>query len=467
MSGTANPLDLKRIYQSFDPEAPLPPGDSRYVPIYSQDHHEDPVARLKTSIEWGGYQSVQLFSGYRGSGKTTELFRLKQELEDSGYYVLYSNASDYLNLSEPIAISDLVMILTGAFGEALDREFGGNSFHETWWRRFKDYLNNTSVAVTGATGSIEMDSPAKAVLGGLKTGLDIKAALKEASSFKTKLRELLENRLAELKKEADAMFEEGVKKIKNYQGAKFKGVVFIFDQLEQLRGTASNELEILQSVEKIFASHLPKLQFPHVHSIYSVPPWLKFVLNGAHEVEVLPSYRLWENRPKRAKDQAGYGCLRKMISLRIHPADPTLLFGAEADGKMDRLIEMSGGHFRDLFRLVREVVMQLHTQRGGPPVEAQLVTDAINRVREHYLPISDEDAERLSLVERNRKIGLKTTSAAETATISRLLDLHMILYFSNGEEWYDIHPLLREEVESIVKLRLLQTKEGGHATRRD
>jgi hypothetical protein len=96
-----------------------------------------------------------------------------------------------------------------------------------------------------------------------------------------------------------------------------------------------------------------------------------------------------------------------------------------------------------------------------------LLTDAINRVREHYLPISTEDAGRLSLVERTHMIGLKAASPAETATISRLLDLHMILYFSNGEEWYDIHPLLREEVKSIVGLRLPQPKEGGHATRGD
>jgi len=467
MSGTANPLDLKRIYQSFDPEKPLPPGDPCYVPIYSIGHHEDPVARLKTKIEWAEYESLQLFSGYRGSGKTTELYRLRRELEDAGYFVLYSNASDYLNLSDPIAISDLVMILTGAFGEALDKEFGGNSFHESLWDRITHYIKTTTVSVSDATASIDLDGPAKVVLGGLNAGLKLKTALKETSTFKHKLRELLENRLADLKKHADAMFEEGVKKIKDHQGGTFKGVVFIFDQLEQLRGTASNEVEIFQSVEKLFASHLSKLQFPYVHSIYSVPPWLKFVLNGAHDVEVLPSYRLWMNDEDHTMDKDGYASLRKMISLRIHPADPTHLFGADCWKKMDQLIEMSGGHFRDLFRLMREVVMQLHTQRGKPPVNAPLLADAISRVREHYLPISTEDAERLSLVERTRMIGLKAASPSETATISRLLDLHMILYFSNGEEWYDIHPLLREEVESIVKLRLLQTKEGGHATRRD
>jgi len=263
------------------------------------------------------------------------------------------------------------------------------------------------------------------------------------------------------------MFEEGVKKIKDHQVGAFKGVVFIFDQLEQLRGAASSEIEIFQSVERLFASHLSKLQFPHVHSIYSVPPWLKFVLNGAHDVEVLPSYRLWMNHADRPRDEDGYAALRKMISLRFHPDDPARLFGADCPGKMDQLIEMSGGHFRDLFRLVREVVMQMHTQRGKPPVEAPLLTDAINRVREHYLPISTEDAGRLALVEGTRMIGLQAASPAETATISRLLDLHMILYFSNGEEWYDIHPLLREEVKSIVNLDLHQTNEGGHATRRD
>jgi len=34
----------------------------------------------------------------------------------------------------------------------------------------------------------------------------------------------------------------------------------------------------------------------------------------------------------------------------------------------------------------------------------------------------------------------------------RLLETHFILYFKNDNDWYDIHPLVRDEVERIVRL---------------
>jgi len=36
--------------------------------------------------------------------------------------------------------------------------------------------------------------------------------------------------------------------------------------------------------------------------------------------------------------------------------------------------------------------------------------------------------------------------------LSRFLDTHLVLYLTNGEDWYDVHPLIRDEVCALAKL---------------
>jgi predicted AAA+ superfamily ATPase len=95
---------LSRIYRNLK-EQPIDPTHPFYVRIWEESKH-DPVRRLKKHIQWSEVESLQLFSGFSGSGKTTQLKRLQQELEREGYKVIYANAEDYLNLGEAIDITD-------------------------------------------------------------------------------------------------------------------------------------------------------------------------------------------------------------------------------------------------------------------------------------------------------------------------------------------------------------------------
>jgi len=95
--------------------------------------------------------------------------------------------------------------------------------------------------------------------------------------------------------------------------------------------------------------------------------------------------------------------------------------------------------------------VRVQTQTQKLPVSKDVITAAIQHLREQYLPLSDEDAKRLSLIEKTGDCVRDDSGPAEVSRISRLLNEHLILNFSNGEDWYDIHPLIREEVEKIVK----------------
>ncbi len=86
---------LKSIYRELKDE-PLQPGDPLYQPIYNAPGCEDPVDLLQKHIEWNDVESLQMFYGFRGAGKTTELFRFKELLEQQNFVVLYADALDYI-----------------------------------------------------------------------------------------------------------------------------------------------------------------------------------------------------------------------------------------------------------------------------------------------------------------------------------------------------------------------------------
>src|SRR5262245_5329399 len=71
---------LRTFYQNLA-NRPLEPEEAWYVPLdWDSASNTDPVKRLARGIEWTPRESVQLLSGVRGTGKSTELRRLRRLL---------------------------------------------------------------------------------------------------------------------------------------------------------------------------------------------------------------------------------------------------------------------------------------------------------------------------------------------------------------------------------------------------
>jgi hypothetical protein len=284
---------------------------------------------------------------------------------------------------------------------------------------------------------------------GLQAGADLKLNLETSPTFRQLLRDKLANRIGEIKRDVDRFFEDGVKAIQVKHGDKVPGVIFLFDQMEQIRGTLSNEQSVIDSVARLFAQHLKRLEIPYIHMVYTVPPWLKFVLPNAVQIQMLPSIRQWKNDPKRTEYQPGWEALRSLVHRRFTDGDFETFFGGKGPRheKADKLLAVCGGHFRDLLILLRETV------RRTPqlPVTEDAIENAITAVRGNYLPIAIDDAKWLNEIEHVRDTVLPSTDPASVNRLTRFLDTHFVLYFTNGKEWYDIHPLIREEVAEIVR----------------
>jgi hypothetical protein len=125
------------------------------------------------------------------------------------------------------------------------------------------------------------------------------------------------------------------------------------------------------------------------------------------------------------------------------------------------LILHSGGHLRDLLRLIAEVL-----RRATPLPASQAVVDAaVSQIRSEFLPIADADALWLARIAETHEAALEDVS--RLTDLARYLDTHLVLCYWNGHEWYDVHPLIYTEVNAqaaAVSARNHSTADGSRIT---
>lgn len=429
------------LYHRLNIDDALQPGNVLYEPLYNGDP-ADPVQLIYDDITLAKVESVSYISGFRGAGKTTELFRLKKQLETSGYFVAYANALDYLLPTEPVEISDFLIVLAGSFSEAIEASLKVKLANEGFWTRISHWLGKTGVTIEGFD--------LKANIPGTDIGATIKTSLKEVPSFRNKLREKLGVRLGELLDEVHKFFDFGLKTIRKAQGSDCK-VVFLFDQLEQLRDPVGTDGRVTDSVTSLFANHRKDLKIPFVHMVYTLPPWLKFKLPQMSEIRMLYNIKLWKNDEKRTRIAAGWQTMQRVVERRFTPEGMDRYFGKPTKSGSyslaDKLIAASGGHFRDLISLLKETVVRSHSL----PTTPQIVEASINNLRTAYRPSNIVDAKLLHQIGLQRDCMLEDLTPVSLQRVTFLLDTHCALMLRNGKVWYDVHPLIRDDLEEILR----------------
>lgn len=428
---------LREFYQNLADGA-LEPDDLRYVPIYSGSAASkvDPVQRLARGIQWNPLGSTQLFSGFRGTGKSTELRRLRRDLVDRGFKVVLCDMRRYVNLSTPVDISDFLISAAGALSDALAEDpdlLGRDLAERSYWHRALEFLTRTKVGFE-----------ALPLAGGTGEGsAQLKIGLKDDPSFREQLQEHMKGHLGALADDVRAFMADCVKALRAKHGDETQ-IVVLFDSIEQIRGSSINDTDVFASVETLFVGHPDKLRFDSMHVIYTVPPWLKIRSPGVSKLydgsETLPCVKI------RSRDGApfepGVASLRAVIRQR---GDWTKVFRSEQD--FDHVLFETGGYLRDLFRALQGMMMNAADKRALP-LDREAIEFEIAQLRSDYLPVSHEDAKWLAQVARSHEAELPKHD--NIPNLSRYFDTHLLLCYRNGDEWYDLHPLIRATVERIV-----------------
>jgi hypothetical protein len=429
---------LTGLHRSFELRD-LEPTDERYVPLegYPEAVGPDAVKYLMRSITRTARGSVFFLSGLRGSGKTTQLRRLRQDLSNRGFAAVRIDAEQYLNLRQPVDIVEFIFFLVGAINDAVEYEvwLSDKSVTSRGWNRLRQWLSGMPrrISVTPeAELSGGLDIPGLA-----RANVNLKAEIQRDESFVTGLRHFLDGRLSELTYEANEIVESLVTELQsswqsNGRG-EWQGLVVLVDSLDHVRG--ADFTAIRQALVDLFDKQAGAITLDACRTVFIVPPYLH---PGYGTMRKLTNVKVADRQ--REPFDIGLQALHEVVRRRVPDGDLDRIF--PDDESLEHLLSMSGGNLRDLMRLVTEVI----TEAESLPVNRETIDSSIRQIRNHLLPISDDELDALGRVAREHRAPLY--SQDRWAELSSLFDRHLVLGYSNGETWYDVHPLIANEIDS-------------------
>ncbi|MEM7556102.1 MAG: P-loop NTPase fold protein [Cyanobacteria bacterium P01_A01_bin.84] len=428
-------LDLERFYQACNPSRPLIMGnaaDRRYYIDFSSVRGGKIIeALLRTiSIVSPNVPTCQLFTGHIGCGKSTELLRLKAELEQQKFHVVYFESTHVLEMID-LDVTDIFLAIAGQVSESLEKEKIRlkPGYFSRLFQEITDFLQ----------APIDLD-----IQGELSVGIaKITAKTKESAHLRRRLRDYLEPRTENILQSINRELLEKANEELKERGQ--KGLVVIVDNLDRV---AIRTLPSGRSLpEHLFIDRGEQLRKLNCHIVYTIPLGLTFSndsaqmlhrLGGGVAPKVLPMI------PVRSRsgeiDSEGLSLMRRMVLARAFP-DIHLgnrihyireLF--DSPQTLDRLCLVSGGHVRDLLGLLYDCIRE-----QDPPFGRECVEQVIRRHRDFRAnPIDSHEWELIFQVVKQQRV----RGDIEYHTLLR--SLFVFEYRDSQGAWFAINPCLAE-----------------------
>ncbi len=368
-------LDVKKFFKASNPSKTLvisKPEDRQYYIDFSQVRGAKIIEELGRTITLLSEESTcQLFTGHIGCGKSTELLRLKAELEKQDFHVVYFESSQSLDMAD-VDVTDILLAIAREVSQSLEA-IKINLKPGYFQNLFKEI---TDLLLTPMELS-ELE---------LSAGIaKITAKTKDSPKLRSQLRQYLEPRTNGI---LEAINKELLKPARDKLKEKGKaGLVVIIDNLDRV----DNSLKPsgYYQPEYLFVERGEQLNRLDCHVIYTIPLILIFSnasgrLSNRFGVapKVLPMV------PVKLRDgsdcEEGIRLLQKMIMVRAFPGVSweqsqnlnlnliTQVF--DSPETLNRICRVSGGHLRNLLNLLFSCL-----QGEDPPISRDCVENVIKQ----------------------------------------------------------------------------------------
>lgn len=422
---------LGKLYNAFAPQ-PLAADSPAYVDCKEVRGGADILVELGKTIYKSEKPTCQLFTGHRGGGKSTELLRLKQDLEKRDCVVVYFSAEDEDINTEDVEYTDLLLACTRHLLEGIN---------DVETKPIINWLRDRAKAFDDVLKTqILIDDPKVEI--GIKQFSKITATIRTQPTQRAKLRELLTPFTENLVEALNEFILDAYRKLPSN-----KKLVLIADGLEKItlitrEGGRTNH-------DEIFIDRSTQLQGLNCHVIYTVP--ISLVLsNRASDLmeihncapQVLPMIRVHtkDNNPC----ESGISKMQDIVQYRIKLIDREKNIRREGEvfdslDTLNKLCRISGRHVRNLVLLMQTAIK--YNEKDQLPITSTALHQAIRQLRNTYRnTVNAEQWSLLASVYRSKRI--LHDDAHRSLLFNRCL-----LEYSEDETWHDVHPLLLDVQE--------------------
>lgn len=454
---------ITEIFNAFDPFEPLRAGDPAYVDCREVRGDGDILTDLGRNITLTDKKSTcQLYTGYRGVGKSTELLRLKEDLQNKGYFVVYFAADKEDIEPKDTEYTDILLACTRHVLENLSRLSESTNPEPLWkWllgrvKALKDAIPDLAVE----TFSLEAQNPQ---LGAIPQFAKITASFRAVPKIRQKLREELDAHTPSLVDALNEFIHDARKKLPK----PWKDIVIIADNLDRI-AYIKHEPNQSSNYDEIFIEREEQLKSLNCHVIYTIPIAMVYSSKSAmledsyDKPQVLPMIMV--RHRDGTPNNKGLGKIKEIIEKRIEKislegepnigkeiakALDTRLFDKKET--LDQLCLMSGGYTRNLMQYIQRAIKKTNQL----PIQEISVKRVISETRDTYRnQIEPSQWEILAQVSQTKR---KPNDESHSLLLLNRSILEFCCLNDEGEinRWYDIHPVIRgisEFQEALAKL---------------
>lgn len=426
---------LSRIYAAFSPE-PLHKGQQDlYIDLKDVRGDSGTVGALRQKILLSPGRSAQVLTGHPGSGKSTELWQLRNALESPAdpsqrYFVVQYQANDRengLNLHDIDAIDILCALIRQLAIDMRDRlgvELKPHYFRDRW-KRLKE------LALT----EVDFDKLELAAGMGKITGI-----LRHSVETRRRVREALDPDADNWIAAANDVIGEAILALK---AKEFRGLVIIADDLDKMDSYPVNDGGLL-TTERLFINRARELTSFDCHVIYTLPIELAYSHHGSTirrtfggHLPVVPMIKLRTAPPNEAEHALGLEKCREIIGVRLTSIGASEADAFASDAIRDTLIRFSGGQPTEIMAFVREAIIT-----DGLPIGEK----GLRRIRFESMRSYQRQLMRghWPLIEEVRHTGQVERTEDNETLFRQLLESRAILLYRNDQEWYGLNPAVAE-----------------------
>ncbi len=401
---------LEDALDVLDPEAALVTLELQQAFYVPRDN--SPIEDLRLLLTRQQNILKILFSGHRGSGKSSELARLRQELEDQ-YVSVHFSVTETL---DPFDLTHVDVILTIATELLKTVQELGLDLSEPVEQYITDFASDVTQEMEKSTSF-----GAEAEAGILSVFAKLSARLRAEDTTREVVRKKVQGRMQDLFLAIDTLARDIQR---NHQ----KRVLVIIEDFDKLD---------LDTAQSLMYGKATSLTTPHISIIYTFPIALcrdnnfAQIQNNFGVTKMLPNIRI--NHKDSSADSQQRDLLRALLAKRVKLE----LFEEDA---IEELITFSGGIPRELIRLTSQACLEALKAK----------TDKIT-LRHAQISIEDKRNTYRALLSREQLGLLQDIKQAKhvdnTLEHRKLLHNLSVIEYKNDSVWFDVNPVVDKLLE--------------------